>query len=922
MGSRTWYRYAIVLLTTAAGAGTAHAEEIFVGPGASIQGAIMTARELDTITVEPGFYYESIDLLGKELTLRSLDGPGVTFLGQSGYEPVLRCVNGEGPATVVDGFTIWLGASLDGGGMLNVDSSPTIVNCEFRSNIALNAGGGMSNRNSSPTVTDCTFRQNQAQAGPGGGMYNDATSSPRVSGCSFVQNNAMTGGAVHNDGGAPTFTNCTITNNNAGQGGGVFIDGGAPTLTDCFLGTNFVSTLGGGVYIRGGGTPAVINCRVVNNFADQGAGLFVMSTDALVAGCLFTHNQAQTVGGGIYTFNGDANITNCTITANCANTLQQPGGPFGAGLYNLAGAPTIANCIIWDNRTGAACGNPAEEQDPPEEIGGAGITVSYSNVKGGWPGTGNIGDLDEPDPDSGFPAAHDPQFADPDGPDDIAANQDDDLRPRAGSVCVDAGRNDDLPADVTDVDGDGDFVEPLPLDIEGNPRVTDTCSADQGADFVVDMGAYETEFGALAQSRLYVDAAAAPGGCGGAWSDAFTEVYQALEVAATTYGIVDEIWVAEGTYRPTGDTERTRTLRLLKGLEVYGAFPAGGGATGLFDERDPLLHATILSGDIGVPDDDTDNSFHVITATGTDDTTVIDGLRITAGHADHTDVTVLDGMHGGGMLVGDGAPIVTNCTFYSNKALAKGGAVYASAGSAPAVTNCSFFWNLADSSTGGGGAIYVDSGGSVALVNNTLYANDAGSGAGGAFYSSFATVTVKNCILWENLPDQFAAMASPPTVTYSNVEASGGSVFFNNIDVDPDFVGRTGSPLPDLRLNDGSPCVDVGNDAAVPADVRDVDGDGDTTEPLPDLDGLDRIVDGDDDQVATVDMGAYEWRPPPPSPDTCHGDIDVSGDVGFGDILAIVASWGPCPGCPADLDDSGDVGFGDILVVIAAWGPC
>lgn len=55
---------------------------------------------------------------------------------------------------------------------------------------------------------------------------------------------------------------------------------------------------------------------------------------------------------------------------------------------------------------------------------------------------------------------------------------------------------------------------------------------------------------------------------------------------------------------------------------------------------------------------------------------------------------------------------------------------------------------------------------------------------------------------------------------------------------------------------------------------------------------------------------------------TCPGDIDGSGDVGFGDVVSLLASWGPCPGCPADLDGDDVVGFTDLVTVLAAWGPC
>ncbi|MCP3905200.1 MAG: hypothetical protein GY715_16365 [Planctomycetes bacterium] len=54
----------------------------------------------------------------------------------------------------------------------------------------------------------------------------------------------------------------------------------------------------------------------------------------------------------------------------------------------------------------------------------------------------------------------------------------------------------------------------------------------------------------------------------------------------------------------------------------------------------------------------------------------------------------------------------------------------------------------------------------------------------------------------------------------------------------------------------------------------------------------------------------------------CIGDLDGSGDVGFGDILQVIAAWGPCGGCLRDLNGNGIVDFADILVVISNWGPC
>jgi len=57
-----------------------------------------------------------------------------------------------------------------------------------------------------------------------------------------------------------------------------------------------------------------------------------------------------------------------------------------------------------------------------------------------------------------------------------------------GSLCIDAGDNEALPPDTTDLDGDGNTAEPIPWDFDTNPRISD---GDQDGNSVVDMGAYE-----------------------------------------------------------------------------------------------------------------------------------------------------------------------------------------------------------------------------------------------------------------------------------------------------------------------------------------------------------------------------------------------------------------------------------------------
>ena len=112
---------------------------------------------------------------------------------------------------------------------------------------------------------------------------------------------------------------------------------------------------------------------------------------------------------------------------------------------------------------------------------------------------------------------------------------------------------------------------------------------------------------------------------------------------------------------------------------------------------------------------------------------------------------------------------------------------------------------------------------------------------------------------------------APTSVTYSDVQggwtddACPQHDLDCNIDADPLFVDADGpdntygTEDDDLHLQAGSPCIDVDNNEAVPSDEFDVDGDGDTTEPTPDLDGYPRTMDGNLDGVDLVDMGAYEY---------------------------------------------------------------
>ena len=120
-------------------------------------------------------------------------------------------------------------------------------------------------------------------------------------------------------------------------------------------------------------------------------------------------------------------------------------------------------------------------------------------------------------------------------------------------------------------------------------------------------------------TRYYVDWQASGLNNGQNWSDAYRNLHDALSVSDSG----DEIWVARGTYFPAEDGDRSARFQLPSGVRLYGGF---SGNEFFAEERDPQANPTILSGDIGVPGDSTDNSNNLLYLAYPDTGTLIEGL--------------------------------------------------------------------------------------------------------------------------------------------------------------------------------------------------------------------------------------------------------------------------------------------------------
>ncbi|MFN0176261.1 MAG: T9SS type A sorting domain-containing protein [Saprospiraceae bacterium] len=214
----------------------------------------------------------------------------------------------------------------------------------------------------------------------------------------------------------------------------------------------------------------------------------------------------------------------------------------------------------------------------------------------------------------------------------------------------------------------------------------------------------------VAQSRLYVNPLANGQNNGSTWTNAFADLHHALVTAQTG----DEVWVAEGEYRPDTASNRDRSFVLKSGVKLYGGF---NGTEASLAQRDITAHPTVLSGNIGNPADSTDNSYTILYMAYPDTSTRLDGLDFRHGYAvsDTHFFNLSPVLSGGAVYVlaqnGKALPVFVNCMFRDNVAKSRGGAIFVhgqnSTGSTPIFRNCLFYNNKAQYA---GGALYISGG--------------------------------------------------------------------------------------------------------------------------------------------------------------------------------------------------------------------
>jgi len=293
----------------------------------TIQGAIELAQTGDTVLVAAGTYGELVDFLGKAITVTSEGGAAATTIDGTGlFDSVVRFASGEGPGSILRGFTVTGGNGGAGvGGIHALGASPRIEACIVRGNttgssVAAGVGGDV-------RMVDCLIEGNIGFA-IAGGVWGEAV-----------------------------LRRCTVRGNQGYDAGGIALTGNG-RATDCVITGNFSQegTYGGGVNLAGGGT-SLVRCLIAENTAAS-LGMYPVSS------------------AGVFTFStsGAPLILNCTITRNF---VYSPYVPPGEDCGGIQGPAQIVNTIVRDN-DGLQIGLRATPQ------------AAFSNIAGGHPGPGNF----------------------------------------------------------------------------------------------------------------------------------------------------------------------------------------------------------------------------------------------------------------------------------------------------------------------------------------------------------------------------------------------------------------------------------------------------------------------------------------------------------------------------------------------------
>jgi predicted outer membrane repeat protein len=686
-----------------------------------------------------------------------------------------------------------------------------------------------------------------------------------INGLVITGGNASSGGGIHMVGAAAlTLTGSTITGNStAGNGAGIEVNTGSTLhAKNVVIADNTAIESGGGVMVFG--DAVLVNVDITGNTATYGGGIGLAGGTLELTNATVHGNAASSSGGGVDAYSGALTMHSSTVTGNSA-------AGSGGGIYAGSGMTAeMSNSIIAGN-TGAS-GNEVDLHAAITNNGGL-ILGSAAQLASGVADPGAI-----------IAASTDLFAATDAGGGGIAANNGGygrtvALKIAVGNAALGGAISD--PAltakDTLDLDGDGDTAEQLPHDASGAAR--DRVNGDIGA---LEAGPVDTPSLIVTTADDVVDendglislreavATANSGALTGTITFDMSLVDQVLvltggEIVLTGDVAIDGDIVGDGL-----DHNRDGVVDIFDRDGVADIHIDGGGAGRIFNitAGSADLHGLVLeNGDAG---DGYGGAIRVkdaglVFSNGEiRDNAAQYGGGLYGFNADITLVNVEirdnNASYGGGVGVWTSDLSMASVTIAGNDATNSAGGLLSIENTVD-LTNLTIANN--DAGGGRGGAWFYQTSGTI--VQSTVTGNTAATGVGGVQVDGVSTgLMLANSIIAANVGGAGAAdlqvvsggaatlagtvllgaaadvdagsslTMDGTLLTLSDMPETIDDVFFIEPDGSPSLFDAGGwVRTVSLRINADNPAHASGDPAFLPADIHDLDGDGDVAEALP-----------------------------------------------------------------------------------------
>ena len=367
----------------------------------TIQAAIDTAVNGDTVLVQSGTYVENINFSGKNITVASLflttqDTSYITqtIIDGNDLDAVVRIKNGEDSTALLTGFTIKNGKysayepglGYCGGGIYCLNSNPRLEYLIVTNNNGESGNGhgaGIYCREANPTIVNSKITNNE-----GNGIY-CRQSSPTIT-HSIISGNTWNGGIYCHKYSSPSIGNVIIENNSGMSGGGLTCDEYSnPILKYVTISGNNSWMDGGGIYCQQHSNPVLENCIIRDNESEEsGGGITCWNGSLTLENVIIANNTAKGMmgmgggaGGGIVmgALETTSNLRNVLLVNNVASNNFGHGIEVDGGFASCA--PLIlTNCILWNDSINEISVGSLNNYN------NASVTISYSDIQGGTNG--------------------------------------------------------------------------------------------------------------------------------------------------------------------------------------------------------------------------------------------------------------------------------------------------------------------------------------------------------------------------------------------------------------------------------------------------------------------------------------------------------------------------------------------------------